>query len=569
MKKVIYLFALVATIFVGCNPFDDINAEIDALPDEPNIGSFEYTLIDADYDRFDLSFGNFGSEDQAKDSIPLLLEELYPLYGEGSSVLVNYKLFVGQAEGVSDYTGATTYQLTNDDYATTGSDAFGFYPNVDPTDEIPAVLASQIADPVDGQLVLATYKQYFETPVVGLANLYQAVFPGDFDNFELISVSGPEALGWTVGAANVQGSGFDGGANTVEEWLISPEIDLTGESDLLFQITQEIDFLGNEALIDILVATDYTTGGDVMAANWTAIDFDKTAYGNLTTSEDFDFSDYDGQQIHVALKYGSIGDDPATPDVDEGDSPRWRVQDFAIRTLGVTGDTDGKGEYFVYNGGSWEEAEGVYYLSDSDYDSMGEGSGQPGAFNNFSSSTPADNYIPTFLGIEYPFAQEEDQIFVVYKYFSSSSGAGIRGNLYTFMSGSWMASQSVIDTSLQFGYTGGEWVPDNTVRYTISGDDYDYIEANYAATPGFEAAVSSMANFGNFDRRDSNPAYWSNDMILTVFSDLLENVIAPTAENGQKYVMTVDIYDGSNGTEDFAFIKDLETGMWRYQTEED
>ena len=555
MKKVIYLFALVAAIFTGCNPLDDINAEIDAIPDEPNVGAFEYTLIDADYDRFDLGFGNFGSEQQAKDSIPLLLEELYPLYGEGSSVLVNYDLFVGSAEGVSDYTGATAYQLTNADYATTGSDAFGFYPNVDATDEIPAVLDAQITDPVDGQLVLATYKQYFEDPVIGLANLYQATFPGDYGNFELISVSGPDELGWTVGAANVQGSGFDGGPIAVEEWLISPEVNLAGESDVLFEITQEIDFLGDDTLIDILVSTDYTTGGDVTAATWTAIDFDKTIYGSLTTSEDFDFSDYDGETVHVALKYSST----------DGDSPRWRVQDFAIKTIGVTGDTDSKGEYFVYDGGSWEEAEGVYYLSNSDYDSMGEGSGQPGAFNNFSSSTPADSYIPTFLGLTYPFAQEEDQIFVIYKYFSSNSGAGIRGNSYMFINGAWMPHENVISTSLQFGYTDGEWVPDNTIRYTVMQSDFDYIEANYAATDGFMDAVDSMANFGNFDRRPSNDAYWSDDMILTVFGDLLTNVIAPGAADDQKYVMSVAIYDGSSGVEDFSLIKTA--GEWVYNVE--
>jgi len=555
MKKVIYLFALVAAVFTGCNPLEDINAEIDALPDEPNIGAFEYTLIDADYDRFDLSFGNFSSEQQAKDSIPLLLEELYPLYGEGSSVLVGYDLFVGQAEGVSDFTGATVYQLTNDDYAATGSDAFGFYPNIDATNEIPAVLDTQIAGPVDGQIVLATYKQYFENPIVGLANVYQASFPGDYDNFDLISVSGPDELGWTVGAANVQGSAFNGSANALEEWLISPEVDLTGESGLSFQITQEIDFLGDDTLIDILISTDYNGGGsvaDVTAATWTAISFDKTIYGDLTTSEDFDFSVYEGETIHVGLKYSST----------DNDSPRWRVQDFAVRTLGVTGDTDSKGEYFVYDGGSWDEAEDVYYLSNSDYDSMGEGNGQPGAFNNFSSSTPADNYLPTFLDITFPFAQEEDQIFMIYKYFSSNSGAGIRGDFYTYVNGAWTKSESVISTSLQFGFSDGEWVPDNTVRYMITAANFDYIEANYATTAGFEDAVSSMANFGNFDRRPSNSAYWSDDMILTVFADLLENVIAPGAADDQKYVISVDIYDGSNGVEDFSLIRTA--GEWIY-----
>jgi len=106
-------------------------------------------------------------------------------------------------------------------------------------------------------------------------------------------------------------------------------------------------------------------------------------------------------------------------------------------------------------------------------------------------------------------------------------------------------------------------VPDNTIRYEIVQSDLDYIEANYAETDGFVDAVSSMANFNNFDRRPSNDAFWSNEMILTVFGDLLDNEIAPGADNEQKYVITVAIYDGSNGFEEFALIKI--DGEWIYQ----
>ena len=121
--------------------------------------------------------------------------------------------------------------------------------------------------------------------------------------------------------------------------------------------------------------------------------------------------------------------------------------------------------------------------------------------------------------------------------------------------GAWMPHESTIETSLQFGYNDSVWVPDNTIRYMFAASDYDYIEANYAETDGFESAVSSMANFGNFDRRPSNAAYWSDEMLLTVISDLLTNVIAPGAEDEQKYVVSYDIYDGSNGVEEMSLIK--------------
>jgi len=549
MKRIVYLLAFIGAVFTGCNPVEDINNSL-AAGEEPVIGVVEYTISDDDYDDLGLGFGSFNSEQQVKDSVPQLLDEKYPYYGNGSSALVTYNLFVGSAEGLSDYTGSDVYEFTNADYAATGSDAFGFYPDVNATEEIPAVLDAQIADPVEGQIVLAKYKQYFETPEIGLANLYSAAFPADYDSFELISVSGPEELGWTVGAANVQGSGFDNGANALEEWLISPEVDLTGESNVLFQITQEIDFLGDDTLIDIMISTDYTTGGDVTAATWTAFAFDKTIYGDLTASEDFDFSAYDGQTLHVGLKYSSTDED----------SPRWRVESMSVKTIGVSGDTNSKGEYFVYEDGAWEASEGVYFLSSADYDSMGEESGQPGRFNNFSSSTRAENYLPTFLGIKYPFAQEEEQIFVIYNYFSSNSGLGTRGDFYTYTNSQWTEYESVIEASLQFGLDNDTWVPDNTIRYTMIGTDYSAVVSALEGT--YPGPAGSVDNFSNFDRRPGNANEWTDSMMLEAVNVVLDGIDAGAAE-AQKYIVTADVFTGSSGTEDFTVIK--EGGVWIYQ----
>ena len=560
MKKLIYLLAVAGLAFTSCDPLEDVNAQIDAIPDEPNVGAFEYTLTDEDYATLELGYGSFDSEDQAKDLIPGLLEDLYPLYGQGSSVVVTYNLYIGAAEGVSDFTQAEVYEFTNSDYATAGSDAFGFYPNVNATSQIPTVLDAQYTNPTEGQLVLAKYDQYTETPVVGLADLVSYDFAGSMEGWTVAEESGSDDV-WTSQSGYVQGNGYFGDQFSNVEWLVSPSIDLAGESDLKLQITQELDFAGDTSLVKVLVSTDYS--GDVLTATWDEIIFANSATGDMASSEDYDFSAYDGQAINIAFKYESIGDDPATTGVDEGDASRWRIASLTIKTLGATGDTNSKGEYFMYSGGAWEAVDGVYYLSSADFDSMGEASGQPGQYNNFSSSVSPDNYLPTFLELTFPYAQEEEELFVIYDYYSSSSGAQIRGNLYTYLSGMWNAHQSTIETSLQFGFDDGEWIPDNTIRYTISTPEFDYIETNYAAEVGFEAPVASMANYGNFDRRSSNPAYWSDDMLLTVFADLLNNVIDPTAEDEQKYVMIFDIYDGSNGTEEMALIK--VAGEWQLQ----
>lgn len=549
MKRIYYLYVIIlGSIVIGCNPLEDINNEINA--NNPGVvEEVQYTLTDDDYtdDIEDGGLGldrtRFDFEDDAKTMLPDFLSEKYPFLSDGSTVKVGYNLFRGSAEGVSDYSGADIYQLSNADYASTGSDAFGFYPNIDANDEIPAVLDAAIAGAAEGDIVLAKYEQYFEDPEVGLANVYQASFPANFDDFENIDVLGAE--GWTSQSGYAQGSGFNGGALANEDWLISPEIDLTGITNLKFQINQEIDFLGDPSLFDVLISTDYTTGGDPMAATWTAVSFDKTMFGSMSLSEDIDFP-YGGATIHVALKYSST----------DSDSPRWRVESFAIKTIGVTGDTNRKGAHFVYDGGEWESADGVYYLSSADYDSMGESFGQPGRFNSFSSSTHNDDYLPTFLSLKEPFAfgQEEDELIVVYDYFSGSCDClQVRGDLYSVIGGEWVEYQSTIATTLQFGLEDGVWVPDNTIRYTLVASDYDLVASALLTEPGFEDAAGNLNSFGNFNRSGGS-TNWSDEMVITGLAIVLDN-LNPDAEEGQKYIVTIDTWAPGDSTEDFSLIK--------------
>ncbi|MDG5490450.1 DUF5017 domain-containing protein [Psychroserpens sp. SPM9] len=553
MKRIIYVFALIGLIFTGCNPLEDINNDL-ADQDNPIIGSDAFTLTSDDYaalveqgddeepDYYE-TFEAFSDMEDAKLILPPFLADRYPFWGDGSSVTVSFNLNDGNPEDVSSFVNADTYNLESDDYITDLSNAF--LPEEDAETALESVLGVQFPSPTEGQVVRLGYNVFTGEPVAGFANVFGAVFPESTSNFELVSVSGPDALGWTEGSTNVQGSGFDDGANAVEEWLVSPQIDLTTTSNLLFQITQEIDFLGDETLIDILVSTDYTTGTDVMAATWTAFSFDKTAFGDMTPSEDFDFSAYEGETVHIGLKYSST----------DSDSPRWRVESFNLKVPGISGDTEARSAYFRYVEGEWESVDGVYYLSTADYDSMGEASGQPGAFNNFSSSVLPSDYLPQFLSINYPFAQEEDEIFMIYRFFAGGDlGTVTKGNLYTFTGGSWSPSIS----SLQFGLEDGVWVPDNTIRYSLVGSDYTLVATTLLEVEGFEAAAGNLDTFGNFNRQGGSTT-WTDEMMITAMGIVLDN-LDPSAEEGQKYIVTADIYNGSGGTEDFSLIK--EGGEW-------
>ena len=122
---------------------------------------------------------------------------------------------------------------------------------------------------------------------------------------------------------------------------MSPTIDLTGESDLKFQITQELDYAGDASLLKIYVSTDYS--GDVLTATWDEIILANPATGDMASSEDYDFSAYDGEVINVAFRYESS----------DSDAARWRIESLKIKTLGATGETNSKGEYFMYSGGAF------------------------------------------------------------------------------------------------------------------------------------------------------------------------------------------------------------------------
>lgn len=567
---------IMGTIFVGCNPLEDINNVVDAV-ENPVVGSTEYTLVSDDYTEdvedggLGLDFDSFSIfEDPTGDTphnlLPAFLAEKYSHWGEGSSVLVGYDLYIGNAEGVSDYSGADVYQLSNADYASTGSDAFGFYPNVESDDHIPGVLDMAIADPTDGDIVLAKYKQYFEDPIVGLADLVNYNFAGSFEGWTSVEESGDDEV-WTSEIDNVRGNGYFGDQFSNVEWLVSPSLDFSGESDLKFQITQELDFANDPSLLKIMVSTDYS--GDVLTATWDEITLANPATSDMETSEDYDFSAYDGEIINIAFKYTSIGDDPATPGIDEGDAGRWRIESLAIKTTGVTGDTNSKGTHYAYDGGEWEAVDGVYFVSSADFDSMGEGSGQPGQYNNFGSSTPPGDYLSTFLSLTEPFAYglEEDELIVVYDYFSSSSGAQIRGDRYTVIDGSWEGHESTIATTLQFGHDGSTWVPDNTIRYTLAGSDYSSVAAALLTEPGFETAAGNLGNYGNFSR-DGGSSNWTDEMMVVALGIVLNN-LDPGAAAEQKYVVTFDTWAPGDSTEEFALIKDVDTGEWRLQTEDD
>lgn len=241
-------------------------------------------------------------------------------------------------------------------------------------------------------------------------------------------------------------------------------------------------------------------------------------YGNFSNDDDF--------QVFLSYKY---------PDAERGDLVELTYQWWAP---GLETRTD---KFILLD--VWEKTS---QFSDEDYSAMGQ------SYPNFSDEEEAEYIIGIYLETLYPFAHSGDKIVTLYKYYDGETEDVIAP--YVFDGDKWNLVGSVVEETIKFGFKNGVWEPDNTIRYTLTGDDYNYISSQLIAEAGFEGPAENLGNYSSFDVRENSGNYWSPDMILTALDILLDNNAAG-AEEGQKYILTYKIYDGSVGNNDKSLIK--------------
>ncbi len=122
----------------------------------------------------------------------------------------------------------------------------------------------------------------------------------------------------------VQINGFAAGsARLNEDWLITPEYNLTGFNFPLLSFWSRVAFNGPR--LKLLISTDYQEG-DPNVATWTELD-DRFANGDQWTfSGELDLSDYLDQTIRLAFVYNSSQEENAA---------RWTLDDFELRSSDV------------------------------------------------------------------------------------------------------------------------------------------------------------------------------------------------------------------------------------------
>ncbi len=203
-------------------------------------------------------------------------------------------------------------------------------------------------------------------------------------------------------------------------------------------------------------------------------------------------------------------------------------------------------EFLKVNEDTWTE---VLYLESEDYQEMGE------AFSNFDSRTEAMNKIPVYLNQLNPYAAADESQDVLFKVYLGGGESASYLQTFTYDGVRWQGS---FERTLQFGYSGTQWEPDNTILYTMDAADFELVGEELEEK--YVDPAWSAGNYANFDRREGNRNYWSDEMLLEAVNIVLNNNVAPNAEEGQKYVVYFAIYNGSSGVESLNVIK--QDGKW-------
>ena len=208
-------------------------------------------------------------------------------------------------------------------------------------------------------------------------------------------------------------------------------------------------------------------------------------------------------------------------------------------------------QVYAFINGNWTQP---LELETADYTTMGQ------RYPNFDDVDDVAYKLPIFLNNKFQYAEPGDYVAVAYKFYTSGSGTATRYSNFVFENGSFQYISDVMETSLQFGYDGAIWVPDNTIQYSFISADYSLAATGLLDT--YPAQAGNLDNYGNFNRGGGSTS-WDDDMMLAAINIVLDS-IDPNAEVGQKYIVSYVIYSGGYSVESVSVIK-TEDGSWAYK----
>ncbi len=167
------------------------------------------------------------------------------------------------------------------------------------------------------------YSYIVKDPTTAVLDYLQEFNPdfGDMYFYSVLGVQGWEITGFGNPGPSAKMSGYSGGAQANEDWLITPSFDLTSLSGAVFTFDEAINYESAVAAnMKVYISTDYFGLGDPYAAIWTELVVPNRSSGgswSFVSTGTIDISTYVGNSnVHIGFKYLSNTTSAGTWEID-------------------------------------------------------------------------------------------------------------------------------------------------------------------------------------------------------------------------------------------------------------
>lgn len=496
MNKHILTYAAALAMIAAGSGCDYNEDNFEGLQDgtvTSNVITLEMTLADADYKAIADNKANktLAGDDQkalsaltankyftptitAAKYVPNFLAGLYPAADNTSSIKVTSNFRSGEVpETVAELQSAEIVKLADEAYQTVwGADSENkfFSPSESAEKHLPAILKATQTDAAQGDLLWVEYNVAETEPspsVVAFTETFDSFAEAWDDNWSNVVTNGNEkSAKWVFktfsGNNYLQCSSYKTTGET-EVYLVSPAIEV--ESDMTFTFDACYgNYKAEGGRIKVLISADLAAGAataeSIKAATWTDITSSVDipvptgTYGTLGNVCTYAMNAFVGKTVRIAFRYdGEATSATTTVQVDNPTVMKGVKTPYSTSALLCS-----------YNGSAWSifSRDDVRAIVKADYLAMGS------KYDSFDASFSADNYLPTLLRIEYPYAQPEDTKFVAYKYYDSSSKTrSIRADEYVYDGTQWVKNDGITTVTDQFVKNNNVWVWDPSVTIIL------------------------------------------------------------------------------------------------------